>query len=133
MTAVGRARGLLDVPWVHQGRNPSVGIDCVGLLILAFEADPADHPTAYSRSPHGGVIARQLRQHFGDPVPGGPQVGDVVLMGFGVHGEARHVGVIGDYVYGGLSIIHTDSIVGRVVEHPFDAKWQRRVREVYRP
>ena len=124
------ARSLLGVPWRHQGRDPAIGIDCIGLLLLAFDA--ADD-TVYGRNPTNGLLAARCEHHLGPPVADGPLVGDVLLLGFGVAGEERHIGLIAnDEVYGGLSIIHTDSVVGKVVEHPFDEKWQRRVRKVYR-
>lgn len=132
MKQVSIARSLIGVPWTHQGRDISIGIDCVGLLIFAFEIDLEAETTTYGRHPHSGLIAERLEVHFGSPIIDDIKVGDVVLLGFGVNGVPRHVGIIGDYFHGGLSIIHTDSIVGKVVEHPFDEKWQRRVRAVYR-
>lgn len=129
MRQVEIARSLLDVPWVHQGRNPSIGIDCAGMVLIAFELEDA---TAYGRDPHAGLFEQRCEHHFGPPVGGDPVVGDAVLLGFGKNGPARHIAIIADYVYGGLSVIHTDSVVGRVVEHPFDDKWRRRVRHVYR-
>lgn len=129
MKQVERARELLDVPWVHQGRNPAVGIDCAGLMLYAFEAED---DTVYGRYPHGDLFARRCEAHLGPPVDDSPRVGDVVLLGFGHRGVGRHIGIIGDYLHGGLSLIHTESIVGRVVEGRFDERWQRRVRKVYR-
>lgn len=131
MRQVERARALLDVPWVHQGRDPAVGIDCVGLVLIAFEHDD---PTVYGREPHGGLLESRLEAGFGPPAEGPMRVGDVALMAYGrsEQGARRHVGIIADYAYGGLSIIHTDSVVGRVVEQPIDAKWMRRIKAVYR-
>ena len=129
MRQVEIARSLLNVPWVHQGRDPAIGIDCAGMLLLAFEATD---PTTYGRHPHAGLFEQRCEHHLGPPVDDEPRVGDVVLLGFGWRGPGRHIGIIADYIYGGLSIIHTDSVVGRVVEHPFDDKWRRRVRKLYR-
>lgn len=129
MRQVAIARSLLDTPWKHQGRDPAIGIDCAGMMLLAFEVSD---PTTYGRHPHSGLFEQRCEHHLGPPVDDEPRVGDAVLLGFGVRGPARHIGIIADYIYGGLSIIHTDSIVGRVVEHPFDDKWRRRVRAVYR-
>lgn len=129
MTPVDKARSLLGTPWVHQGRNPAVGIDCAGLLLVAFGAHD---DTAYGRDPSHGLFEERLIVHLGEPVAGEPQAGDAVLLGFAERGAGRHVGIIADGADGRLSIIHTDSVIGRVVEHPFDAKWQRRVRLVFR-
>lgn len=129
MKQVEIARSLLGVPWVHQGRDPAVGIDCIGLLLLCFNATD---DTVYGRDADPDLFVERAEFHLGPPVEDEPRVGDVVLMGFGHKGAIRHIGVIGDYVHGGLSIIHTDSIVGRVVEQRFDDKWRVRVRKVYR-
>lgn len=126
------ARSMLGVPWRHQGRDPAVGIDCAGLLELAYEVTPDNFTVAYGRHPHGDLITKRMEFNFGPAIDDEPRVGDAVTLGFGFNGVVRHVGIIGDYIHGGLSIIHTDSVVGRVVEHPFDEKWRRRVRGVYR-
>lgn len=129
MKQIAIARSLLDTPWRHQGRDPASGIDCAGLLEIAYEAP---FTVAYSRHPHGGLITKRMELTFGPAIDDEPQAGDAVTLGFGFNGVVRHVGMIADYAHGGLSIIHTDSVVGRVVEHPFDDKWRRRVRGVYR-
>jgi cell wall-associated NlpC family hydrolase len=129
MRHVDVARSLINVPWLHQGRDAKVGIDCVGLLVLAFEiTGPVPD---YGRDPHDGLLERHLREQFGDPHAADPRVGDVVAMAYS--GAVRHVGIVGNYLYGGHSLIHTDSHLGRVTEHPLDGKWLRRVRGVYRP
>lgn len=129
MSPVEIARSLIGTPWVHQGRDPSIGIDCVGLLELAYGVRDS---YVYSRDPHSGMIDKRMEVHFGKPVMDGARVGDAVSLGFGVSGASRHVAIIGDYKYGGLSIIHTDSVIGRVVESRYDDKWVRRTRNVYR-
>lgn len=128
MRQVERARSLLGVPWEHQGRNPAIAIDCIGELIFAFEIY-APIPT-YGRDPVDTQLEDALRAQFGPPVTDGPKVGDVVVLAFGK--RLRHVAIVGDDIYGGLSLIHTDSIVKKVVEHPLDAKWAARIKEVYR-
>lgn len=45
----------------------------------------------------------------------------------------QHVGLLGDYVHGGLSLIHADAMFGAVVEHSFSGDWIARTIEVYRP
>lgn len=128
MIQVERARALLGVPWEHQGRNINIAIDCIGLLVYAFEID-APIPT-YARNPTEGKLEAAMRDYFGPPVTDGIRVGDVVVIAFGK--TLRHVAIVGDDIYGGLSLIHTDSIVKKVVEHPLDDKWNRRVTETYR-
>lgn len=127
------ARGYLGVPWVHQGRS-RVGLDCIGLPVLAW-ADcgrPVADVTTYGRSPHGGLLERHLRATFGPPVPKTDMAdGDVVAIAYKV--QVRHLGIVGTYPSGGLSLIHTDQMVGRVTEHRIDAAWLDRIKAVYRP
>lgn len=125
------AREWLGVPFRHQGRSRN-GIDCVGLCVLSLRACgfPVDDVMDYPRDPDGRLLAG-LRERLGDPVSG-YGVGDIVVAAFPK--RERHIAILGDYVHGGLSIIHAWSGgPGRVVEVGFDNRWQARVRGVYRP
>lgn len=131
MNAPDRARALIGVPWVHQGRNLAVGLDCIGLLAVVFAGTRyAEHDcTEYGRDPHDGLLERHLRSVFGAPRDD-VQQGDVVAMRY--VGPIRHVGIVGDHPHG-LSLIHTDASIGRVTEHRIDEKWARRIALVFRP
>ena len=128
------ARAYLGVPFRHQGRSAATGIDCVGLLVLA--ANDCGHSTVadrtdYGRDPVNGMLEAQLRAAFGAPVAVATmQPGDVAAIAF--MGAVRHVGVIGEHP-DGLSLIHTNSAVGRVTEARIDAKWAKRIVSIYRP
>lgn len=139
---IARAREwvALEVPFIHLGRNEH-GSDCVGLLLHAME-----HPTytapAYPRDPYKGQLEQQLDRAFGGPVavlgregadPATLLPGDVLALAYGL--PARHIGIVAEHpAYPGyLSLIHTDSTVGRVTEHLLDDQWAKRIRRVYRP
>ena len=126
-----RARALIGVPWNHQGREPVVGIDCVGLLVLALGMTEDNIPD-YGREACTELLVTTLERYLGPPLPIEARwlPGDVAAIAYG--NVIRHCGLLADHLYGGLSLIHTDSQLGRVTEHPLDAKWQRRVRLVYR-
>ena len=134
MTVVDAARRYLGVPFLHQGRDPAVGIDCIGLGVLALRdcgITVEDH-TDYGRDPHDGLLEARVTAALGAPIPQDTmQPGDLVAIDY--VGATRHLAIVGDYLYGGLSLIHTDSMVGRVVEHRLDAKWERRIALVWRP
>lgn len=127
------ARQYLGVPYRHQGRNPDVGIDCVGLLSLALR--DIEHPAAacdvtnYGRDPAFGLLEKHLRDAFGPPVTEW-QAGDVASCQF--FGAVRHVAILGQNA-NGWTLIHTTHMTKRAVEHSLAAKWIKRVREVYRP
>jgi uncharacterized protein YijF (DUF1287 family) len=59
-------------------------------------------------------------------------IGDVVWMRF--EKEPQHLGIVGDYVHGGLSLIHAYNGAGvnRVVEHRLDDTWRARIVAAWR-
>lgn len=134
-----RARSMLNVPFLHQGRDAN-GIDCIGLLAYAFEY-PAEKIPPYPRDPYNGQLERQLTAVLGVPAlrctaRGCPAAalapGSVLALAYARH--TRHVALVLRHpAYDVLSIIHTDSTLGKVTEHILDVKWLRRIREVYRP
>jgi hypothetical protein len=46
--------------------------------------------------------------------------------------EPQHVAIVGDYAYGGLSIIHAFLMARKVVETRLDDVWQCRVVAAYK-
>lgn len=129
-------RKCIGTPWKHQGRNPKVGLDCAGFGAhwLALNGIRVRDRKDYGRDPDGSLWA-ELCRCLGEPIAQGrdcakrARPGDVVLMEY-TFGAHRHVGVIADAY--GLSLIHADSNMGRVVEHPLDARWARRIVGVWR-
>lgn len=115
--AVALARSYLGTPFHHQGRLRGVGVDCVGLVLcvareLGVVPQGWDVP-GYSRHPDGVELVRHLTERM-DAVPDAMRPGDVVLVAFARH--PQHVGIVGDYRHGGLSLIHADGLRGHVIE-----------------
>lgn len=112
---VAAARGMLDTPWMHQGRRPGQALDCVGLVISTAQAlglvpsgwDVADYP----RLPDGS-LAGHCAQHM-RPVHA-IELGAVLVLA--IERDPQHLGIVGDYRHGGWSLIHASSAAGRVVE-----------------
>ena len=128
------ARRYLGVPFQHQGRDPQRGIDCIGLVVLC-ERDCGGSPedfTAYDRHPSARMLETALRAYYGPPVSG-MCPGDLVAIRYAAtkRGPVRHVAVVGEHAHG-LSLIHTDSNIGRVVEHRLDDGWRDCIAGVYR-
>jgi cell wall-associated NlpC family hydrolase len=126
-------RRLVGVPFKHRGRDER-GIDCIGLVrhgLLAVGREVGDY-RLYGRDPEpdGQRLRGVLQDHFGDPVTD-MRVGDVVLMRW--HFLPNHMAVVGDYLYGGLSLIHALRHEGAVKEHRLAGPWPDRIVEVYRP
>lgn len=118
----------------HMGRNPETGLDCAGLAQWAIQqiGRPVWDIAAYGTEPHKDGLRHAMWMNMGDPVPRDSiRPGDVVLMKF--EGEPKHVGIIGDYPGGLLSLIHTYGTIKRVTEHRLDGMWPAAIVEVFRP
>ena len=129
--AIAHARSMLGVKWRHLGRKPWA-VDCAGLVILSLEAAgvPSETPGGYGREPWDDQLRATLRHNCGAPVDDW-RPGDITLIRWQL-GEPSHVGLLADYVWGGLSIVHASTRHG-VIETALSGDIRDRVIEVYRP
>ena len=116
---VAQARTWLDTPFHHQARVKGLGVDCAGLVIgVARELDlvaPDFDVSAYPRTPDGTSLMAYCREHMVELPAGAAKVpGQVVVVRFDL--DPQHMGILGDYRHGGLSIIHAAARSGRVIE-----------------
>ena len=128
------ARTTLGTPFHHQARLPCVGIDCVGVVIyvgrkLELIAEGFDFK-GYSRSADGVTLLAECDRHMVRIKRADLQPGDVIALRY-VH-EPQHLAIVGDYVHGGLSMIHADARIGRVVEHRIYESHERRIKACFR-
>lgn len=121
------ARGLVGVRFVHQGRDPAIGLDCVGVAIGAARACGLSvlDREGYGRAPgddhaQTGLIAVIAAQPCLRRVQRPPAAGDLLIMQFAR--VPHHVAICG-----GDTVIHALGSIGRCVEHPIDATWRRRI------
>lgn len=109
------ARTWLGTPYHHQARAKGVGVDCAGLVIgVARELDcvaPGFDIEGYARQPDGWSFLAWSDQHMRRIARAQMAPGSCVVVRFGRH--PQHIGIVGDYLHGGLSIIH--AMVGRGV------------------
>lgn len=124
------ARQYVGVPWLHQGRDPRHGLDCVGLVVRYVTARgyAVKDRKNYGRDPDGSLV-HELCRLFGQPT-NDPRPGDVVVMAYAAK-LPRHVGILSEF-NGQPHLIHADSRQGRVVEHPIDARWRKRIVGAWR-
>jgi len=122
---INTARGYLDTPYHHQGRNRA-GMDCVGLVIAV--ANDIGYPMtnvnyAYEQIPNPDVLYHGLDANFKRVVH--PEPGDILVMRFDE--EPQHTAI-----YTGSTIIHAYEKAGRVVEHRYSNAWRARTMRAYR-
>ncbi len=160
---VAAARAYLGTPFVHVGRS-ALGVDCVGLLILAGKDAglilPGYQTRLYSRVVNPAVLRAELVRFLRPLAEDEPTaVADVAL--FRCDGWAQHVGLFTEPAEpvnsgqwsvaspdppalttdhcspateggAGWAFIHTNSYLGRVVEHALDTTWSERLAERFR-
>jgi len=120
---IAAARACLGTPFRHQGRQPGVGLDCVGLLVHAARAAGlCDYDfTVYGRRPSGGLLEAHLAAAGLREIPvARARPGDVALFRF--DGPAQHVGLLSE-----RGMIHAHIAMRGVVEHRLDPSWRARM------
>jgi len=110
------ARALLDVPFRLHGRAPEFGLDCVGLVAVAYGLN-RNVPTGYGlRSRDLAHWERIIRAQGFARRRAGWRRGDLLVV---CPGPAQiHLGV-----WTGESLIHADAGLGRIVETPGIPRW----------
>lgn len=134
---VAEARSYLGTPFVHQGRVRGHGVDCVGLPICIARTfgmvAPGLDVTGYPRSPDGRTLLATADKYMTRIERSEMTVGDVLVLRFDA--LPQHMGIVGDYLHGGLSLIHalgTPDGKGRVVEHHLNDATMKRYVAAYR-
>lgn len=124
------ARKFRGARWRHQGRRPD-GVDCIGLVVLARAALNLEtlDVTDYSRLASDESMLRYCREHLVEIARDDLRPGDLLVMAFD---NQRHMGVVGDYPGGGLSLIHAYASSRKVVENRLDDYWLARLRGCFR-
>lgn len=106
-----------DVPFQHQGRNPAVGIDCPGPLILGarhFGIKPADfNVDGYLPQPDGS-LQPILDEHLDRKPRAELALGDVVLNRFRL-GKPQHIGIIVGEAFGQWIMLHASRRHGKAI------------------
>lgn len=147
---VSAARGWLGTRFHHQGRLKAKdgrpgGVDCLGLLVgVAGELGLLERAKRgcmvrplvdfdrcdYGHLPDGDALHGILKEIMWPVRIEDMQVGDIVLMRFDK--TPQHLAIITDYVGGGVGIIHALAAARKVVEHPLDEEWRKRIVYCYR-
>jgi len=123
------AQSFIGTPFVHQGRVPGHGLDCVGILaIIGQDLGLMSYDeTVYPREPDGKRLRLGLEQHYIRVLLDEVQPGDILLFWIGSNQRPQHVGIRTQ-----TGLVHAHSSLGRVVEHGFSPRWQRQVVAAYK-
>ena len=124
---VEEARACLGTPFHHQGRKKEIGLDCIGLVVVALcalgfkVADRLD----YGLRPDGSSLVKALVEHGAQKVMF-LQKGDILL--FRYDHQPQHVAIASSP----CSLIHAFAPARKVVETQIGPYWRRRLVGIYR-
>lgn len=129
------ARALVGTPFVHQGRVPHAGLDCIGVLASVATALALPHQdfTAYKRVPKHSVLSTHLERSGCTPVPrDAMEPGHIVTFWYQIEGVENHVGILAQVEEEErMTIVHALASSGAVVEHDFGSFWRKRLMNVW--
>jgi cell wall-associated NlpC family hydrolase len=134
LEVVAIARETLGTPYGHQQRVNGLALDCAGVpayvgLRLGVKFDDV---TNYGRLPQPAEVRKALEANMLRVNKADMQFGDVAWIKF--TSEPQHFAIVGDYLYGGFSLIHAYNGSGlkMVIEHRLDPQWLARIVAVWR-
>lgn len=113
MSAVERARSLIGCTYRSFGRDPSHGLDCLGLILCSFELERTITGSRDGRNVPSESLVRELERSFRQIQR--REDGDLIIMR---RGKRWHF-AIGD----GDAFIHADARLRRVVRRRGALPW----------
>jgi cell wall-associated NlpC family hydrolase len=115
---VAAARGCVGTRFRAQGRMPGLGLDCVGVVLVAAAAAGVTGviPPAYSLGGDHEAGAVRLLAASGCTEVVVPLPGDILVLAPAA--RRRHLAVMTP-----AGFVHADAGLGRVVEAPLAAGW----------
>lgn len=132
-SALSMARKCIGTPFVIHGRAPGIGMDCVGLIIVAARAQesfPEDFDfNSYRVVTANSTMVDQFKLHFKEIDVGESGPGD-----FGIFKVRRRKNA--DYSHAGIltnrGLIHACMSAGKVVETVIYPEWLERGWKAFR-
>lgn len=124
------ARSYLNTPFVHQGRLPLIGLDCIGLPACCARDLGIDHTdcTRYSRRPIGVLIDKLKESGLIRQDDMRLLAARIVVFWIRKDRGPQHLAIVTEEE---TKMIHTHMGVGKVVEHRIDDAWRNRIHSVW--
>lgn len=114
---VERARALIGRRFRPQGRDPEMGLDCIGLACAAYQVPAAEIPFDYRlRGDHRGQLVNGLPAWFRTVAKSAAKAGDLVLLE--VAPDQLHVAILTE-----RGFVHADARLRKIVEAPGAPTW----------
>ncbi|HUG46432.1 MAG TPA: peptidoglycan endopeptidase [Sphingomicrobium sp.] len=112
-----RARSLVGTRFRPQGRDPRTGLDCIGLVLCAFDLGAGEFRKDYRlRGAHLREVEEALAQRFRRVSARRSRAADIFLCR--ISADQTHLAI-----NCGESFIHADARIRRVVETPGRPEW----------
>jgi cell wall-associated NlpC family hydrolase len=135
------ARDQIGTTFHHQGRASGVGVDCVGLLVIAAQKlgiEPKDMKR-YRRVPNMETLISFIKDSCKRADNEDIRPGAILVMKWPRSG-ALHVGIVSErgtiihaYGPGGVRRTRMRQTCGAVVEQSLDARYKRMLHSVWYP
>lgn len=128
------ARHIVGSEWVHQGRDPATGIDCIGVISWVAERlkVPFDDRTDYSRDPVGNLLVEEFRERMDEIEISEAREGDVLILRTAGTRLPHHVAILarGEMEY---MLIHSIELSSqrKTVEEPY-RRWVKMVMYAFK-
>lgn len=120
------AISMIGVPFHHQGRHPKYGVDCVGLVICAYNAAGANikNLANYGRIPDGRALIREIEEYTFKVSE--MEIGDVLIFRFSKN--PQHIAL---YIGDG-TMVHSYIDAKCVLKEKLTPAWKKKLVAIYR-
>lgn len=115
-----RALDLVGIPYRTQGRNAAVGLDCIGVILWAYDLQIDDVPTYSATDGSWDRIEQAIAPWFRRQERPRPSEDDLIIFKLD---RSFHFGVVS-----GTHFVHADLAVGRVVSRRLPERLGRHCR-----
>ena len=133
----------IGVPFHEQARIPGEALDCAGVVTASAGMAGVDLEDLAGYNIKGSDYSEKLieyaRLNADEVTMDAAIAGDVVLFWIGDESKPRHIGILVPGSKGNsldlnekFNLVHTSNSAGKVIMHPFSAKWQRHAHSTWR-